>query len=45
MADAQAKAQGQIAIDNNQLKNDIVKIKAEGVRDIMTQEPTNEPKI
>lgn len=43
MKEAQAKAQGQIAIDNNQTKNRIIEIKAEGAKDIMT-EPPPEPK-
>jgi hypothetical protein len=43
MLEAQAKAKSQIAIDNNQTKNRIIEIKAEGAKDIMT-EPLPEPK-
>ena len=36
-AEAGAKAKSQIAIDNNELKNDLTRIKAEGIKDILTQ--------
>jgi hypothetical protein len=36
-----AKAVGQIAIDNNQHRNDLQRIRAEGIKDILTQEPKN----
>lgn len=43
MMEAKAKAQGQMAVDNNQLTNDLKLVKAEGIRDIIVEEAKPKP--